>query len=278
MLNNPRFKKLLENYRFFDIHYSKLLENPSIDYKLLGILISNFVSYVNYYNLSDEQIYDKHMFFLNEYNMHLKEFEKTNKYPYQTRVSFRKKRIDYDISLLCSAFLTHHRYCIFKTLYNRINARRDQSVVIIGIGPGIELSILKDKSDNIFAYDTDISKFIRDAYPKVYFFKNDFVHENNKMYDKIVLIELLEHLKDPSNLLTAAMRSLKSNGRIHFTTAVNIPQFDHLYNFELNDSNLEKWILSNNFEIVYKLDIPHNYLINTNTYNCYYIIKRAYDL
>ena len=46
-----------------------------------------------------------------------------------------------------------------------------------------------------------------------------------------------------------------------------------MYNFELNDENIENWVVKNDFEIEYKLDIPHNNTIKVNAYNCYCIIK-----
>lgn len=277
MMNNPRFKKMLESFRFFDVQHAKLLENNSIDNKVYEILINHFISYINYFDLSDEEIFDKQMEFLNEYKLHLREFEKTNKLPCQNKVNSTKNRLDYDIPLLCSTFLSYHRYRIFETLNNKINIGHNQSVLVIGVGPGIELAILQDKSDNISAYDTDISAFIKKTFPEFHLSEKHFMYEPDKLYDKIILIELLEHLENPENLLIDAMKSLKSNGRIHFTTAVNIPQFDHLYNFKLNDINIIKWIVKNGFKIESKLDIPHNYPISVNAYNCYYVIKKIND-
>lgn len=274
MACNARFNELIESSRLFDIQHTKLLEHNNIDAKVLEIITNYFVSYISYFNLSNEQVVDKHTKFLTEYNSHLKEFKKTNQYPSQNQIIVKKERLDYDLVLLCSAFLSYHRYCIIETLYRKINVQVNQSILVVGVGPGIELALLNHKSKNIFAYDTDIGIFIKNTFPEVSFFEKYFVYEPEKLYDYILLIELLEHLEDPEYLLTEAMRSLQDNGRIHFTTAVNIPQFDHLYNFKLNDENLEKWILNNGFKIEYKWDIPHNYLVNVNAYNCYYIIKK----
>jgi len=278
MANNPRFTNMLESSRLFEVQHTKLLENNDIDDKVLDLLTSYFVSYIDYFKLTDEFVADKHMEFLNEYKIHLREFEKTGKYPYDEKLNSTKERVDYDIPLLCSTFLSYHRYRIFETLYNKINVNNNESVLVVGVGPGIELAILKDKSKNIFAYDTDIGDFIKTTFPDVHFFEKYFSYEPGKSYDRIMLIELLEHLEDPEFLLTEAMKSLSPDGRIHFTTAVNIPQFDHLYNFELNDKGLEKCIADNGFEIEYKLDLPHNYLVNVAAYNCYYIIKKNDNL
>lgn len=265
---------MLENSRFFDVQYTKLLENYSIDDKVLKILINHFVSYVSYFSLSDEQVSAKHMEFLNEYSLHLREFEKTGKFPYQNKMKTRKKRLDYDIPLLCSTFLSYPRYCIFETLHNKINLGQEQNVLVVGVGPGIELATIKDTAKDTLAYDTDITVFIQKTFPGVRFVKESFVYKPDKLYHRIILMELLEHLQNPGNLLIETMKSLKPEGRIHFTTAVNVPQFDHLYNFALNDKNIEKWLLTNACEIEYKMEIPHNYSIDVKAYTCYYIIKR----
>ena len=70
------------------------------------------------------------------------------------------------------------------------------------------------------------------------------------------------------------MNSLIPGSRIYFTTAVNISQFDHLVNFKLNDNDFEQQILKANFEIEFRLEIPHNYPMQAEAYNGYYIINK----
>ena len=70
------------------------------------------------------------------------------------------------------------------------------------------------------------------------------------------------------------MNSLIPGSRIHFTTAVNISQFYHLVNFKLNDNDFEEQILKANFEIEFRLEIPHNYPMQVEAYNGYYIINK----
>jgi SAM-dependent methyltransferase len=274
LINNPRFNQLLESSRFFDVQFAKLVENNEINFKVLEILIGYFIEFVANFNISNEQVAEKHIDFLSQYKIHLKEFAITKKYPFLENSDLKKARIDYDIVLLCSTFLSYHRYLIFETFYSKINIEDNQDVLVVGVGPGIELAILNGLSKKTVAYDTDIGSFIKQSFPRVQFFEKHFIHEPSKTYDKIVLIEILEHLEVPENLLADCMNSLKPEGRIHFTTAVNIPQFDHLVNFELNDQKVEKFIFKNNFEIELKLDIPHNYPSKVEAYNCYYIIKK----
>lgn len=270
-----RFKNLLEKSRFFETQFFKLINNNVIDKHILEIIINYFTKFIAYHNFSDEFVSNTHLQFLNEYRLHLIEFEKSGRYPYQFEDSIIKDRAYYDIPLLCSTFLTYHRYCIFEILNRKIKAKPNDKVAVVGVGCGIELEFLKDKSKNIFAYDIELGEFIQRYFSSVNFYEKHFCYEAQQSYDKIILIEILEHLENYDELLKDAMKSLDTNGRIHFTTAVNIPQFDHLRNFDLNDSELENYILKNNFEIEYKIDLPHNYSVNVDAYNCYYIIKKS---
>jgi hypothetical protein len=270
---HPRLKTILENDRFFDVQFSKLIEQNEINNNILEILINHFVNYIEYFNLSDQEICKIHLEFLTEYRTHLKEFEKSNTYPFQSNIKIFKERINYDISLLCSSFLTYQRYKIVETLFNNINIHEHQNVLSVGIGPAIEIAALQNKTKNIYAYDTSISEFVKNTFSDFQFFEKEFTYESNKLYDYILLIEILEHLENPFQLLYFSMQSLKPDGRIHFTTAVNVPQFDHLYNFDLNDKEIENCLLNNNFEIELKLNIPHNYSLNVEAFSCYYIIK-----
>ncbi len=56
-------------------------------------------------------------------------------------------------------------------------------------------------------------------------------HAAKKKYDTIFAIELLEHLENPYEIMESFGRSLKKDGRLIITTARNVPQFDHLFNF-----------------------------------------------
>ncbi|MFQ3676004.1 MAG: hypothetical protein SNJ64_05630 [Endomicrobiia bacterium] len=89
-----------------------------------------------------------------------------------------------------------------------------------------------------------------------------------------MLIEILEHLENPQKLLSDAIKSLSSTGFLHFTISVNIPQFDHIINFELNDPRILNWVNESGGEIVYQEEIAHNYQSKTEAYNCYYIVKK----
>ncbi|MEO1438388.1 MAG: hypothetical protein AAFV80_22805, partial [Bacteroidota bacterium] len=94
-------------------------------------------------------------------------------------------------------------------------------------------------------------------------------------FDHLYMIELLEHLSDPFSLLSEAMNTISDKGTISFTTAINIPQFDHLYNFEVADKKLEQFIHEKGFHLATKVYIPHENLKGLEAANCYYEIKRG---
>jgi len=50
-------------------------------------------------------------------------------------------------------------------------------------------------------------------------------------YDMVVMIEILEHVKDPSSWLRGAHNVLKQSGLAYVTFAIRMPQEDHLFEF-----------------------------------------------
>lgn len=274
MISEKRLNQFLNTSRLFGFQFQELTENHEVNAAVINILLEHFFAYKNYNGLSDQQISDIHMNFLIEYNKHLNEFAKTGKYPFQHNYTQIKDRLSYDIPLLCSSFLSKQRYTIFETLYNKLNSITGKDILVVGVGPGIELALLNHELNNINAYDLNISTFITDRFHSSKFTKGLFNYTPLKTYDIVLLIEILEHLENPFQLLSDSIKSLSKDGAIHFTTAVNVPQFDHLYNFSVNDETLENFIRENNCKIEYKSAIPHNYKVNIEAFNCYYVIKK----
>ena len=67
---------------------------------------------------------------------------------------------------------------------------------------------------------------------------------------------------------------MKNGSKIICTTAKNIPQFDHLYNFK-SQINFENKIKKIGFKIIFKKIILHNLdLQNIKSDNVFYIIKK----
>jgi ubiquinone/menaquinone biosynthesis C-methylase UbiE len=54
----------------------------------------------------------------------------------------------------------------------------------------------------------------------------------NGRYDFVTMIELLEHVSNPSEYLKGVRRVLKDDGYAYLTFALRMPQVDHLYQFD----------------------------------------------
>ena len=102
--------------------------------------------------------------------------------------------------------------------------------------------------------------------------KNFDFFENN--FDTIFLIEFLEHLRKPYDFLEKIYRSMKNNSKIICTTAKNIPQFDHLYNF-ISAKNFENKVKKIGFKIKFKEKIIHDLdMERINSDNIFYILQK----
>src|SRR5699024_3386826 len=110
------------------------------------------------------------------------------------------------------------------------------------------------------AYDLSINKFLFEHFSKVTFNIELYHGQKKDHYDAIYLIELLEHLQEPFSLLKICRDSLSKRGKIFLTTATDIPQFDHLYNFSKDHTEFEHMLTQLNLKVCYTEYIPHHYL------------------
>ena len=79
-----------------------------------------------------------------------------------------------------------------------------------------------------------------------------------RLHDAVYAIELLEHLDDPYAFLKDCRDSLAPGGRAIVTTATNVPQFDHRYNF-VSDEEFERRAADLGLRLEHKRVIPHDY-------------------
>jgi 2-polyprenyl-3-methyl-5-hydroxy-6-metoxy-1,4-benzoquinol methylase len=170
--------------------------------------------------------------FVSSYQQDLLGYEKYRKYPYQLEIpqTIKLTRVEYDVILILSFLIEKHRFRIASWLSGRAF---EKSVLCVGVGPGVELGILKEFHGSatlqVLGFDLEVSEFVANRY-------GASVHQGHfspdrKRYDAILLIEILEHLPNPESLIRSASQALKPGGQIVLTTAIDIPQFDHLYNF-----------------------------------------------
>ena len=177
--------------------------------------------------------------------------------------------------LLLSTILTQHRFDIMFEISKGIRSIKDtKNALVIGSGVGIELEIIKDNYKHIDAYDIEIDKFCNHSHKSVIFHEKAFDENEYKLYDDIYIIELLEHVETPYKLLETAKNVMKDAGRIIITLAINVPQFDHLINF----NNLALFLSSIKdigLYIEYQREIKHIYMRNglDTSSNIFMILK-----
>jgi len=248
-------EEILNFDRRLRIDYKNLNKNYVINKELYSVIDNFILEYARYYNLKVEDIVSHYNSFLHRYTSNIRDFIRTGKYPNQLGIFPKLDRIEYDISLILSPVVTIPRYRIFDNIYKRFEFFEGNNLVI-GIGSGLELKLLEHFKCNCDAYDLNISNFVKTKFSK-FNLSEEFFTGQKQNYNNIVAIELLEHINKPYDFIRMCYKSLESNGMLFITTAKNIPQIDHLYNFK-NESEFESIIREIGFEISEKDVIPHN--------------------
>jgi len=240
-------------------------------------LLNRVVDYSNWYfsqlGLSESEVIESYKNFIESYNSYMKSFLKTNKYPFELEGNVDSlDRNSYDIILLMSIIVTKHRLRIMEYLQENLEQKFNNGL-IIGCGPGFEIAELKDQFESFDAYDISINNILLEM-EGVNFHEEYFDGLSDKKYDRVYLIEILEHMKDPFELLESSKKVLSPSGQIICTTATNIPQFDHYYNFSKDHVHFESQLKSMGLHILDMENVVHNYFtVNVESKNRIYRLK-----
>ena len=232
----------------------------------LDLKLKQYISdYLSNLDISSDEIIDQYWSFIDEYIKSCEEFKTSGLYPYQYRELKDFQRSFYDIALLLSLLVAEHRYSIISE-FASLNIAFCKKVLVIGVGSGIELDILLglEKNDHleIDAYDLSIGEYVKNRFSQsINLFEEKFEGSEPK-YDLIIAIELLEHITAPLELLASCFESLNENGLCFVTTATNMPQEDHLYNFD-NATLFESQCADIGFQVEQKKDINHKGSLNS---------------
>lgn len=230
--------------------YRLLDENQKIIYANIDKYLEDYCKF-NGFRLDD--VIEIHGKFIDKYNDHCRDFIKTKTYPAaHGNLDYHISREHYDIVLILSCLLVSHRFRIIEYLCN--SEIMHGRVSFIGVGSGLEIFIIKHKLVDFIAYDTSIGEFQKKLY------EHQLLNEKFKTikdyYNNIIALELLEHLEKPLELIECIYESLSNNGKFITSTAKNIPQFDHLYNF-INENEFEDKVKKIGFKIDNKEKINH---------------------
>lgn len=197
--------------------------------------------------------------FLDRYMRDVDHFARTGEYPAQTHGSaVPMDRWEYDAALLMSVLVTEHRFRIMELVAGqRIPYGQ---VAVVGVGAGLELELLDAPGCRLHGWDVALSERIPDLHPRAKLHRAAFPRGVTRTFDAIFLIELLEHVGEPYELLERCVRRLAPGGRIVLTTATNIPQFDHLYNFPRDHAAFRARVRAAGLRVLVEEDIPHRAL------------------
>ncbi len=270
-----KLEELIKGNRLLQVLHDKVLDSKFYD-EGLNLKIFNYIlSYLESRpenEITPEKAYFK---FIKSYNKDMKKFAETKKYPLEIDENrATPSRYEYDIILLFSCIFAAHRFRIMQLIDS--NSNSIDNALFVGCGPGLEIELIKSKIKSIVAYDFSLDAFPQKQHPKVNFIEEYFDgSDTSQKYDAIYLIELLEHLDKPYQLLENCKNVLDNNGKIFLTTATNIPQFDHLYNFESSHKEFDEKIKDLGYKITFVEDIPHQSLtLDIKAKNRFYVLER----
>jgi hypothetical protein len=265
-------KKIIENSRLLEVLHDNLPVSMKTSqfYQSIREYLEN---YCEYNSLSAEHVVNVYTDYIVAYNKHCKEFIKTGKYPAALgNNTYFPNRIEYDIVLILSVLFTQHRYRIMQLLAKQ---HESDKALYIGLGPGLEMELTAPLHKEIYGYDLSLNPFLKKHFNSVSLHAELYTGQYPNYFNTIYLIELLEHLEHPFDLLDVCYASLQTNGLILLTTATDIPQFDHLYNFPDDHKLFDEKLMQMGFEIVTKEKLEHHYLtLDLRPSNHFYAIRK----
>lgn len=244
-------QELFNQNRLFSILHEALAGEVGADHPLLRELMAYVDIYAQANRVSAEAAEAAYLKFIGAYRKDVLEFMRTGRYPAGGR---EIARVEYDVALLLSTVLTKPRFRIMQLLAEKALAA-DRSL-FVGVGSGVELHLLRHRLKSAEAFDLRINPVLREWMPAVAFREEEFA-AGKGLYGQIFLIEILEHLDDPLQLVIQCGQSLQAGGQIHLTTATNIPQFDHRVNFPQDHRAFEAWLREQGYQVLFCEDIPH---------------------
>ena len=247
---------------------------PNYDSKLIKIMLSYVECFCKYYGITYEELENLYSSFIKRYDNDLSYFENSGNYPYlDENFSHEISDLEYEAALLWSPIISTHRYKIMHLVYTTKKALNN--ILVIGAGPGLEIELLKDSALNTVVVETNPSEFFKYMHPDI---KICGIHEkefSKLKFDRVYAIELLEHVHNPHELVTIVEGLLVHSGHFIATTATNIPQFDHVVNFDRNPINFLIKLNDLGFRSIYVEDIPHHYFTSSvRAANTFFIFKK----
>ena len=221
---------------FYRAAYS-LLKRSAVYSEALDEITNRYLrAYLDFYKISVKQMVDGYADFLKVYQRDIEDFLLYRTIPAENQNGQQFSRQQYDIALLVSVIIAAHRHKLLRNL-SEYACRLRGTGLIVGIGSGLDLEIILNNADGkleIHAFDPEISTFVKERFGNRVELTEAMFESGAAQYDFIIAIELLEHTKAPFTLLENFRSCLKSDGICIVTTTTNVPQFDHVFNFDMD--------------------------------------------
>lgn len=260
------FKGLLGTSRKLELEYEFAAAKASeSEARVLSAAEKYLEDYAAFNHISRETALESYLKTNHRYVRDIQTFIATGKYPLEIDPQpWELGRTDYDLSLIISILMAPHRCVIMEEIAKVSFPGRP---LVIGVGSGVELGFIHAPEEGD-AYDLYINSYARQAYPQ-WNFHEEWFHPSGPRYGAVYAIELLEHLAEPYAFIADCRESLASGGRFVATTASNVPQFDHHFNF-VSDEEFENRMGELGFVMESKRLIPHKYaLMNIRAENVF---------
>jgi hypothetical protein len=249
------FEGLLKASRKLELEYELASTEASENaIKVRGAVMNFLEGYAVFNHISQDAALASYMETNRRYVSDIQAFVATGKYPLEMDPQLKGlSRTDYDLSLIISVLVAPHRRVIMEEIMKTAIPGKP---LVIGVGSGMELGFIQAPEGGD-AYDLYVNAFARQAFPR-WKFHEELYRPSAPRYEAVYAIELLEHLADPYTFVADCGKSLVPGGRLVTTTASNVPQFDHCYNF-VSDEDFEKTVSDLGFAMESKRVIPHEY-------------------
>jgi SAM-dependent methyltransferase len=264
---------VLKQDRRLRISHHEILKRASpAGRDLIGLIDRYLDDYCRLRGLSAEAFLREYTAFIARYTDDMKRFKETGRYPLELPDRPPPpSRPAYDAALLLSVLVSAHRFRIFEALLE-VTPPLGRTV-IIGAGPGLELHLLAGRAAAIDVFDLTIEETMVRQHPGVRFHQEAFSGAGRR-YDTVLAIELLEHVREPYLLLGECYHALETGGRLVATTATNIPQFDHEFNF-VDDGDFEGRAREIGFTVARREAIVHDAtFLDIGARNTFYVLAR----
>jgi hypothetical protein len=269
------FQEICAADRRLRINHKAVIQQPWVRPDVMALLEGYLSAYAAYHGLSAKEVAHIYEAFVVRYAVDVEEFLRTGSYPAALGKSATFGRREYDIALILSP-LTGVPRC--RIVHNIAEAAMgvDGRVAVVGAGSGLELELLRRYAGaaTVESFDLDVSDFVRHQFRDFEVREREFKADGEK-FEWIFAVELLEHLSDPFAFLATCCAGLVRGGTLYATTATNMPQCDHLYNF-LDDELFAERVEQIGFRIAHQSAIEHaaNFQ-QLNAKNTWYALEKT---